>query len=197
MPFDWPRRPPMRIVDGGTRRGVSRRAARGSFTPCRRPPNCPLSFPSTTAVATVGDVVDRIRTCFGDLTTKSSWSTTALPMLAPPNGVAANWQSVTLRGCNSSISPATSASTMPFLAGLHHARGQYISVLDDDGQNPPEEIRKMYDAILRPRLRCGLRPLPDETARRPAEPRQLRSTTRWPSTCWGSLPACTSRVSRS
>ena len=41
------------------------------------------------------------------------------------------------------------------LAGLGHARGRYIAVLDDDGQNPPEEIvpmlqelkRKNYDVV--------------------------------------------------
>ena len=33
------------------------------------------------------------------------------------------------------------------LAGLNHAHGEYIAVLDDDGQNPPEEIRPMYDEI--------------------------------------------------
>ncbi len=41
------------------------------------------------------------------------------------------------------------------LAGLSHARGRYIAVLDDDGQNPPEEIvpmlqelkRKNYDVV--------------------------------------------------
>jgi undecaprenyl-phosphate 4-deoxy-4-formamido-L-arabinose transferase len=33
------------------------------------------------------------------------------------------------------------------LAGLNHARGAYVAVLDDDGQNPPEEVRRLYDAI--------------------------------------------------
>jgi undecaprenyl-phosphate 4-deoxy-4-formamido-L-arabinose transferase len=33
------------------------------------------------------------------------------------------------------------------LAGLNHAKGDYIAVLDDDGQNPPEEVRPMYDEI--------------------------------------------------
>ncbi|MDH3628150.1 MAG: glycosyltransferase family 2 protein [Acidobacteriota bacterium] len=33
------------------------------------------------------------------------------------------------------------------LAGLHHTRGEYVAVLDDDGQNPPEEVRSLYDAI--------------------------------------------------
>jgi len=33
------------------------------------------------------------------------------------------------------------------LAGLNHAKGDYTAVLDDDGQNPPGEIRRMYDEI--------------------------------------------------
>jgi undecaprenyl-phosphate 4-deoxy-4-formamido-L-arabinose transferase len=33
------------------------------------------------------------------------------------------------------------------LAGLNHSRGEYLAVLDDDGQNPPEDVRRMYDAI--------------------------------------------------
>jgi glycosyltransferase involved in cell wall biosynthesis len=35
------------------------------------------------------------------------------------------------------------------LAGLHHTRGRYVAVLDDDGQNPPEEVRGMYDEARR------------------------------------------------
>lgn len=35
------------------------------------------------------------------------------------------------------------------LAGLSVARGEHIAVIDDDGQNPPEEIPKMLDALLR------------------------------------------------
>lgn len=35
------------------------------------------------------------------------------------------------------------------LAGLHHTSGAYVIVLDDDGQNPPEESRRLYDEILR------------------------------------------------
>jgi glycosyltransferase involved in cell wall biosynthesis len=33
------------------------------------------------------------------------------------------------------------------LAGLNHSRGAYVAVLDDDGQNPPEEARRLFDAI--------------------------------------------------
>ena len=33
------------------------------------------------------------------------------------------------------------------LAGLHHTTAAYVAVLDDDGQNPPGEVRRMYDAI--------------------------------------------------
>jgi len=35
------------------------------------------------------------------------------------------------------------------LAGLSHARGQYVAVLDDDGQNPPEEIMRMLEELKR------------------------------------------------
>jgi len=33
------------------------------------------------------------------------------------------------------------------LAGLNYSIGAYVAVLDDDGQNPPEEVRRMYDEI--------------------------------------------------
>jgi len=33
------------------------------------------------------------------------------------------------------------------LAGLNHVRGQFAAILDDDGQNPPEEVRRLYDEI--------------------------------------------------
>jgi undecaprenyl-phosphate 4-deoxy-4-formamido-L-arabinose transferase len=33
------------------------------------------------------------------------------------------------------------------LAGLNHAIGDYVAVLDDDGQNPPEDVRRLYDEI--------------------------------------------------
>ena len=35
------------------------------------------------------------------------------------------------------------------LAGFTQARGRYIAVLDDDGQNPPEEIVRMLDELKR------------------------------------------------
>src|SRR6266478_6638209 len=35
------------------------------------------------------------------------------------------------------------------LAGLSHTRGQYVAVLDDDGQNPPEEITRMLQELKR------------------------------------------------
>jgi len=33
------------------------------------------------------------------------------------------------------------------LAGLNHTSGAYVAVLDDDGQTPPDEVPRMYDAI--------------------------------------------------
>jgi undecaprenyl-phosphate 4-deoxy-4-formamido-L-arabinose transferase len=35
------------------------------------------------------------------------------------------------------------------LAGLNHARGKYVAVLDDDGQNPPEEVVRMLEELKR------------------------------------------------
>ena len=35
------------------------------------------------------------------------------------------------------------------LAGFTQARGRYIAVLDDDGQNPPEEVIRMLDELKR------------------------------------------------
>lgn len=33
------------------------------------------------------------------------------------------------------------------LAGLSYSRGQYVAVLDDDGQNPPEEVKSMLKEL--------------------------------------------------
>jgi undecaprenyl-phosphate 4-deoxy-4-formamido-L-arabinose transferase len=33
------------------------------------------------------------------------------------------------------------------LAGLNHATGACAAILDDDGQNPPEEVRRLYDYL--------------------------------------------------
>src|SRR5581483_3259390 len=38
------------------------------------------------------------------------------------------------------------------LAGFTEARGRYIAVLDDDGQNPPEEVVRMLDELKRKNL---------------------------------------------
>lgn len=35
------------------------------------------------------------------------------------------------------------------LAGFMQTRGQYIAVLDDDGQNPPEEVKRMLEDLKR------------------------------------------------
>lgn len=38
------------------------------------------------------------------------------------------------------------------LAGLRYSRGKFVAVLDDDGQNPPEELPKMLATLKRERL---------------------------------------------
>jgi undecaprenyl-phosphate 4-deoxy-4-formamido-L-arabinose transferase len=35
------------------------------------------------------------------------------------------------------------------LAGLRHTRGRFVGILDDDGQNPPYEARRMYEHAFR------------------------------------------------
>ena len=35
------------------------------------------------------------------------------------------------------------------LAGLHHVSGRYVAILDDDGQNPPEEVIRMLAELKR------------------------------------------------
>jgi undecaprenyl-phosphate 4-deoxy-4-formamido-L-arabinose transferase len=35
------------------------------------------------------------------------------------------------------------------LAGLNHARGRFVATLDDDGQNPPSEVRRLHEEIRR------------------------------------------------
>jgi undecaprenyl-phosphate 4-deoxy-4-formamido-L-arabinose transferase len=38
------------------------------------------------------------------------------------------------------------------LAGLAHTRGRFIAVLDDDAQNPPEELPRMLELLIREQL---------------------------------------------
>jgi len=38
------------------------------------------------------------------------------------------------------------------LAGFSQTRGRYVAVLDDDGQNPPEEVIRMLDELKRKKL---------------------------------------------
>ena len=38
--------------------------------------------------------------------------------------------------------------TQSIKSGLNHSRGKVIGLLDGDGQNPPSELRKLYDRFL-------------------------------------------------
>ena len=57
------------------------------------------------------------------------------------------------------------------MAGLRHARGDYVITMDDDLQNPPEVV-KLFDHARAGRLGRGLHPLRREEARGMAQPRQ-------------------------
>ncbi len=43
------------------------------------------------------------------------------------------------------------------MCGLRHATGEYVVTMDDDLQNPPEEIPKLLEAIERMQLELSLR----------------------------------------
>ena len=58
------------------------------------------------------------------------------------------------------------------MAGLRHARGDYIITMDDDLQNPISEVVKLFEHARRRRLGRRLHLLRREEACRLAQPRQ-------------------------
>ena len=58
------------------------------------------------------------------------------------------------------------------MAGLRHARGAHVITMDDDLQNPPEEVERLLDLCAAERPRGRLHLLRREAARRLAQPRQ-------------------------
>ena len=107
-----------------------------------------LSFviPVFNAATTIGSVVERIHALYRDL---------AFEIVVVDDGSADDSERVCLALAN------RFPDTVVFLhlarnfgehgavlAGLNHARGRYVAILDDDGQNPPEEVRALYRAIV-------------------------------------------------
>ncbi len=108
-----------------------------------------LSFviPVYNGSATIGDVVRRIHEVYDDL---------SIEVVLVNDGSRDETEEVCSR------LQASYPTTLSFLhlarnfgehnavlAGLNQATGDHVAVLDDDGQNPPEEVRKMYDEAVR------------------------------------------------
>ena len=80
------------------------------------------------------------------------------------------------------------------MAGLNHARGDYVAIMDDDFQNPPGEVVKLVSEAQRgfdvvySYYAVKQHHVPQHW--QPAE--QSRS----PPSCWTSLATCTCRASR-
>lgn len=104
-----------------------------------------LVIPVYNGGRTVGHVVERIHEVFGatafeivlvnDGSEDDSEATCAQLVEKYPN-------SVTLLQLSRNFGEHNAV-----LAGLAHARGEYVAVLDDDGQNPPEEIMSMLQEL--------------------------------------------------
>jgi len=110
-------------------------------------PGIELSFvvPVYNGSRTVGAVVERILDCYADL---------RIEVVLVNDGSAddseqtcrrlheAHPEVVTLVNLSRNFGEHNAV-----LAGMTYARGGYVAVLDDDGQNPPEEVRRLYDRI--------------------------------------------------
>ena len=70
------------------------------------------------------------------------------------------------------------------MCGFRDARGDVIVTMDDDLQNPPEEVPKLLAALRNSRARCRLRAIPDEEASSLAERRVLADQRLLPSRLW-------------
>ena len=58
------------------------------------------------------------------------------------------------------------------MTGLRHARGAYVITMDDDLQNPPEEVVRLYDHARLGNWDVVYTRYGDQAARRLAQPRQ-------------------------
>ena len=107
-----------------------------------------LSFviPVYNSSETLGDVVEQIHALYGDV---------AFEVILVNDGSRDTSESVCVAAADTHPATVTFVHRArnfgehgAVLAGLHHARGEYVAILDDDGQNPPEEVRRLYDEIV-------------------------------------------------
>src|SRR3984893_17610102 len=110
-------------------------------------PELSLVVPVYNSSATIGDVVDHIHKVF---------STTRYEVVLVNDGSEDDSETVCRRFVEASPLNVTSVQLSrnfgehnAVLAGLSYARGEYVAVVDDDGQNPPEEIVRMLAELKR------------------------------------------------
>lgn len=116
----------------------------------QNPPELSFVIPVYNGAATIGRVVHRIL---------SEFSETAIEVILVNDGSQDQSESV----CRFLVGEYPDQLTMvqlarnfgehnAVLAGLAQARGTTVAVLDDDGQNPPEEVRSMWNCLRDRRL---------------------------------------------
>lgn len=104
-------------------------------------PELSLVIPVYNARATIGDLVQHIHSVFDG---------TSFEVVLVNDGSRDESERICQRLCEKFPATITFVSLSrnfgehsAVLAGLTNARGQYLAVLDDDGQNPPEEVKPM------------------------------------------------------
>jgi len=111
-------------------------------------PEVQLSFviPVYNGSRTIGPLVRRIHELYSDL---------VIEVVLVNDGSADDSEQVCLGLCDAYPDTVTFVHLArnfgehnAVMAGLRHSRGTHVAILDDDGQNPPEEVRRLYDTAL-------------------------------------------------
>jgi glycosyltransferase involved in cell wall biosynthesis len=110
-------------------------------------PDLSFVIPVYNGSQTIGSLVERIRSLFADR---------SIEIVLVNDGSEDNSESVcaklaeTFPGVVTFIQLSRNfGEHNAVLSGLCHSTGAHVAVLDDDGQNPPEEIGRMLDELKR------------------------------------------------
>ena len=108
------------------------------------PPASGLSIviPVYRGAATIGRLVDALSALHPPAGWRSCWSTTAAPTIPARSAGAGAHAAVPLTYVEHARNFGEHNAVM---TGLRHARGAYAITMDDDLQNPPEEVVRLYD----------------------------------------------------
>jgi glycosyltransferase involved in cell wall biosynthesis len=111
----------------------------------RSDPQLSLVIPVYNGSDSIGRVVREIHECFNDL---------SIEVILVNDGSHDNSEAI----CRKLVEEFPATVTFvhlarnfgehsAVLAGLHHCCGAYVAILDDDGQNPPAEVRRLLDEL--------------------------------------------------